>query len=183
MWFSLEKDNYITEKFVGLLWALGAMIFYMGTQNGSKLVVWWQGLLIHASELKLWHFEVFQYVCIGKPYICNVFRPCATWVTFTRFVQNCCIGCLLALYGSSMHVAVGISSGRIPSFCSEKLSRVKRTAHFRGHRVYSRITVVYHGSHALSRHWPRQKDARIGEFHALHHSNSTGTLLNIPDSS
>ena len=27
---------------------------------------------IHASELKLWHFEVFH-VCIGKPYmhICN----------------------------------------------------------------------------------------------------------------
>ena len=32
--------------------------FYMGTQNGSKLEVWWRGLLIHASESKLWHFEV-----------------------------------------------------------------------------------------------------------------------------
>ena len=51
--------------------------FYMGTQNRSKLGVWRQGLLIHASELKLWYFEVFLYFCIGKPYICNVFRPSA----------------------------------------------------------------------------------------------------------
>ena len=25
----------------------------------------WRGLLIHTSELKLWHFEVFPYVCTG----------------------------------------------------------------------------------------------------------------------
>ena len=29
----------------------------MGAQNGSRLLVWWRGLLIHASELKLCHFE------------------------------------------------------------------------------------------------------------------------------
>ena len=26
------------------------------------------GLFIHALELKLWHFEVFPYVCTGKLY-------------------------------------------------------------------------------------------------------------------
>ena len=36
--------------------------------------------LIHTLELKLWHFEIFPYVCIGKPYICNISRPHTTWV-------------------------------------------------------------------------------------------------------
>ena len=38
----------------------------MGTQNGSKLEIWWKGILIHALELKLWPFELFPYVCIGS---------------------------------------------------------------------------------------------------------------------
>ena len=33
---------------------------------------------IHTLELKLWPFKVFPYVCIGKPCVCNVFRPRAT---------------------------------------------------------------------------------------------------------
>ena len=57
-----------------------SLILYMGTQNGSKLEVWRWGLLIHASGLKLWHFEIFSHVCMRKPYVCNVFRPRATWV-------------------------------------------------------------------------------------------------------
>ena len=48
----------------------GIATFYMGTQNGSKLEIWWRGLLIHASEFKLRQFEVFHYyVCIGKLYV------------------------------------------------------------------------------------------------------------------
>ena len=33
--------------------------------------------MIHSSEseLMLWPFEVFPYIYIGKPYICNVFCP------------------------------------------------------------------------------------------------------------
>ena len=47
--------------------------FYMGTQNGSKLGIWPERILIHTLELKIWHFKVFPYVCIGKPYVCNVY--------------------------------------------------------------------------------------------------------------
>jgi hypothetical protein len=44
--------------------------FYMGTQNGLR-----QGILIHALEIKLWHFEVLPYVYMGKSCICNVLSP------------------------------------------------------------------------------------------------------------
>ena len=88
---------------------------YMSTQNGSHLEIWWNRILIHTLELKLWHLEVSPYVCTGKPCICNVFRPRATLgagprahinvTTFTHFDQNWSIGCLLALYGSTKHPA------------------------------------------------------------------------------
>ena len=84
--------------------------FLNGMQNGSKLEIWPWGILIHTLELKLRHFDVSPYACIGKPCICNVFRPHATWgaglrahinvTTFTNFWQNWSLGCLLALYGS-----------------------------------------------------------------------------------
>ena len=55
--------------------------------------------LIYAIELKLQPLEVSPYVCTGKPYICNVFRPRSTWgvwscahmnvTTITQFVQIC----------------------------------------------------------------------------------------------
>ena len=32
-------------------------IFYMNMQNGSKLEIWWQGFLIHASKLKICPLE------------------------------------------------------------------------------------------------------------------------------
>ena len=55
--------------------------FYMGTQNESKLEIWPDRILIHAFESKLRPFEVFPYVFIGKPCVCNVFRSCAMWKT------------------------------------------------------------------------------------------------------
>ena len=41
----------------------------MCTQNGLKLKIRSERILIHALELKLWHFEVF-------PYVCNVLWLC-----------------------------------------------------------------------------------------------------------
>ena len=49
--------------------------FYMGTQNGRRSSKNKNRFLINTLELKLWYFEVFPYVCIGKPYVCNVLRP------------------------------------------------------------------------------------------------------------
>ena len=79
----------------------------MGTQNGPKLEIWPLGILIHTLQLKLQQFEVSPYVCIGKPCTCNVYRPPATCgaglrahmkvTTFTQFIYNWNIGCLLAL--------------------------------------------------------------------------------------
>ena len=51
----------------------------MSTQNGSHLEIWCNGILIHTIEFKLWHFEVSSYVSIGRPCICNVFRPRVMW--------------------------------------------------------------------------------------------------------
>ena len=64
------------------------------------------GILIHTLELKLWHFEVFPYVCIGKPCVCNVFHPRATWNTRgVRYLetQNWSTYRQFALYGSTVH--------------------------------------------------------------------------------
>ena len=82
--------------------------FYMGMQNGSKLEIWPERNLIHTLELKIWHFKVFPYVCIGKPYVCNVLRPRATWgawprahinvMTITQFVQICSMHASRALW-------------------------------------------------------------------------------------
>ena len=46
---------------MGCVEALGGTIdnFYMGTQNGSKLEICPERILIHALQLKLWPFEVF----------------------------------------------------------------------------------------------------------------------------
>ena len=83
----------------------------MGTQNGSKLEIWPERILIYALELKLWPFEVFLYVCIGS----HAFAMFSMWgagprahinvTTITYFTQNCCISCLFALYGSTTHPA------------------------------------------------------------------------------
>ena len=40
--------------------------FYMGTQNGSKLEILPEKILIHTLELKLWPFKVFPYIYIGS---------------------------------------------------------------------------------------------------------------------
>ena len=77
--------------------------------------------------------EFSPYVCIRKPLICNVFRPRVTWVgaatcTYKRddlypICSKCNIASLLALYGSTMPVA--LSPGIIPIFAvlhTEKLA-------------------------------------------------------------
>ena len=83
----------------------------MGTQNGPRLQIWPLGILIHTLQLKLRHFEVSPYVCIGKPCICNVFRPRATWgvglrahinvTTFTQFILHRLPVCIVWLYCTS----------------------------------------------------------------------------------
>ena len=74
--------------------------FFMGMQNVQWSFKSMIRFLIHALELKLQPFEVFLYVCTGKPYVCSVFRPRAKWgvrsrahmnvTTITRFVQIIC---------------------------------------------------------------------------------------------
>ena len=48
--------------------------FYMGTQNGRKLEVWWRGIVDSRLWIEVMALWSFPYVCIGKPYVCNVFR-------------------------------------------------------------------------------------------------------------
>ena len=72
---------------------------FMGMQNVQWSFKNKTRFLIYTLELKLQPFEVFPYVCTGKPYVCNVFRPRSTWgvwsrahmnvTTITRFVQIC----------------------------------------------------------------------------------------------
>ena len=99
--------------------------FYISTQNGSKLEIRPDRFFIHTLQLKLWPFQVFP--CLyRKPCVCNVFRPRATWgagprahinvTTITHFGQNWCIGCLLALYDYTMHLAQ-FSDFRTIFFC------------------------------------------------------------------
>ena len=59
----------------------------MGMQNVQKLekINVRDGFLIHTLELKLWHFEVFPYVCMWKPCVCNVSRQLYVSV---RYLQN-----------------------------------------------------------------------------------------------
>ena len=76
-------------------------IIDMRMQNGSKLEISRQrNFFNHTLEFKLQPFEVFPYVCIGKPCVCNVLYP---WCALFRNSQNWSIGGLLALYGSTVH--------------------------------------------------------------------------------
>ena len=83
--------------------------FYMDMQNGSKLEIWPERILIHALQLKLWPLK-FSICLYRKPCICNVFHPCShiKVTTITHFGQNWSLGCLLALYGSSCVVISGL---------------------------------------------------------------------------
>ena len=90
----------------------------MSTQNGSHLEIWWNRILIHTLELK-WQFS--PYVCIGKPWICNVFCPPTTWgswlcahctvTTFTRFGQNWSLGCRSACIAWVYYACIQLNSG------------------------------------------------------------------------
>ena len=82
--------------------ALGSIsdhIFHMGMQNVPRLENVRAGFLIHTLELKLWHFEVFPYVCMWKPCVCNVSRPLYVSV---RYLENSSIW--LAEYGPGYSV-------------------------------------------------------------------------------
>ena len=93
-WKKSKLNNLIHGGF-GSTWGHN---FCTGMQNGSKLEIWPERILIYSLELKLQPFEVFPYVCIVMPFIYNVFRPCAKWgawlrryinaTTFTHFGQN-----------------------------------------------------------------------------------------------
>ena len=47
---------------------------YMSTQNGSYLEISWKRNFDSHLRIK----DTAPYFCIGKPYVCNVFRPRAT---------------------------------------------------------------------------------------------------------
>ena len=76
-YYILSPNQTLSKRFLqkiifGSTWGDN---FYMSTQNGSKYKIWWQIILIHALELKLWPFEVSPYVCIGKALHLQCFQP------------------------------------------------------------------------------------------------------------
>ena len=77
-------------------------------------------ILVHTLELKLQRFKVFPYVCIGSHAFAIFAHKKITGPpgTFTTLYQTLYIlwvfGCLLALYGSTMHPAYVVVFG--PSF-------------------------------------------------------------------
>jgi hypothetical protein len=80
----------------------GGYNFYMGTQNESKLGNWQQGILIHALELKLWHFEVLHMLLAIFAQKKNYGHVGYADDPLPNIVH---IGCLLAICGSTMHPA------------------------------------------------------------------------------
>ena len=101
--------------------ALGDIIFAWA----HRMEIWPLGILIHALELKLWPFEVFPYVYIGKPCICNFFSAHTLgdkWGIPVRHmyilhwqplpdllkigVQVACLHCMALLYIQLDHVEV-----------------------------------------------------------------------------
>ena len=89
--------------------------FYMGMQNRPKLEFWWQGLLIHASECKLWHSKVFPYVCNVAAHVPHE-RACSrAHMHITTFAQYSNVGSLLQ--DGKDHERVQIPGGKC-SYCS-----------------------------------------------------------------
>ena len=43
--------------------------FHISMQNGSHLEISWKWNFDSHLRIKIWHFQVFPYVCIGKPCI------------------------------------------------------------------------------------------------------------------
>ena len=53
------------------------------------------------------HMFAMFYVHVHMHYVKNVEYPShSTWTMFTHFAQNCTIVSVLALYGSTMHIAI-----------------------------------------------------------------------------
>ena len=93
--------------------------FCMGMRSSMRLEQWWFRIFDSHLYLKDMPLECLPYFCTGKPYVCNVLCPRAMWktgnsrhacahitvMTFTRFAQTSSVGSMLALHGSTMHVA------------------------------------------------------------------------------
>ena len=73
---------------MGLLEALWAIIFTWACRIGQNQKFDLKDL-IHTLELKLWHFEVFPYVYIGKPLQFAMF----THMRYVRGVATCTHKC------------------------------------------------------------------------------------------
>ena len=69
----------------------------MSTQNGSHWKFLGSKILIHTLEFKLWHFEVFPYVCIGSHgFGMFVYKKITVrGGTLTILYQTLCIYCYL----------------------------------------------------------------------------------------
>ena len=110
----LEEINYTLSRIINLicgpLGSTSGHIFYMSTQNGSKLEVWPDRILIHALELKLWHFPICLYREAmhlqwftpthyvsgrGNSHVC-------TWRPLPDLLKLQYYRSLLALYGSKL---------------------------------------------------------------------------------
>ena len=102
----LKKENYICRfyYFRGELGALGDIILY-----GCAEWIECRDLTFRNfnSSLKISYGPLkFPNVCIGKACICKVSSHAHIHLTtLTQFGQNCSIGSLLALYGSTKHPA------------------------------------------------------------------------------
>ena len=76
----------------------GSTSLYIGTQNGLKLE---QGLLIHTSELKLWHFEAIDLQCFPPTHYVSACGHAHIWTWWPLPDLINIIGSLVALYGST----------------------------------------------------------------------------------
>ena len=76
--------------------------FYMGTQNGSNLEIFYSHL-----QFKDMAPNRVSHMLYREAMHLQCFTPTRTYInvtTFTGSAQNCNVGGLLTLYGSTMHV-------------------------------------------------------------------------------
>ena len=82
----------------------------------KNLEVWPEKVLFNL-RIQVMAPRVFPFVCIGKPYVCNVFRPSATWVgVATRTYKRDDLIRFVALEGAYYVCCIAISPSIIPSF-------------------------------------------------------------------
>ena len=127
---SVPRNNLIRGPFG----STSGHTFYMSMQNGSKLEVWPDRILIHALELKLWHFEVFPICLYREAMHLQCFTP-TRYVSGRGHAHICTWRPLpdllkIAIEGACLHYrallcAVALSPGIVPSFAvlhTEKLA-------------------------------------------------------------